>query len=105
MEQLSNSSPSVNKRREVVKHLESAPSERLICSVWNLEIKCPNLFSNTISPVTLVFVEFKSVLMSIDDSIHMSYQSYTGGQSYNFGKNIDEVITSPCKYDEVIALS
>jgi hypothetical protein len=55
----------------------------------------------------------------------MSYQSYTGGRSYNFVKNIDEVITlldkidevitsskkiddvitSSCKYDEVITLS
>ncbi len=35
----------------------------------------------------------------------MSYQSHTGGRSYNFGKNIDEVITLLDKIDEVIALS
>ncbi len=35
----------------------------------------------------------------------MSYQSYTGGRSYNFVKNIDEVITLIDKIDKVITLS
>ncbi len=34
----------------------------------------------------------------------MSYQSHIGGRSYNFGKNIDEVITLLDKIDEVITL-
>ncbi len=34
----------------------------------------------------------------------MSYQSYTGGRSYNFVKNIDEVITLIDKIDKVITL-
>ena len=35
----------------------------------------------------------------------MSYQSYTGGRSYNFVNNFDEVITLIDKIDEVITLS
>ena len=35
----------------------------------------------------------------------MSYQSYTGGRSYNFVKNIDQVITLLDKIDEVITSS
>ena len=35
----------------------------------------------------------------------MSYQSYTGGRSYNFVNNFDEVITSTDKIDEVITSS
>ncbi len=37
-------------------------------------------------------------------SLYMSYQSYTGGRSYNFVKNIDEVITLIDKLDKVITL-
>ncbi len=37
--------------------------------------------------------------------MYMSYQSYTGGRSYNFGKNIDKVITLLDKIDEVITSS
>jgi hypothetical protein len=37
--------------------------------------------------------------------IYMSYQSYTGGRSYNFVNNFDEVITLIDKIDEVITLS
>ena len=35
----------------------------------------------------------------------MSYQSYTGGRSYNFVNNFDEVITLTEKIDEVITSS
>jgi len=44
------------------------------------------------------------VLQTIDD-LYMSYRSYTGRRSYNFVKNVDEVITSSDKIDEVITSS